>query len=583
MIEAADPNTTFGHSSGALGSQEEGEEGLQLEKLTVPCFSGKSEDWSAFKSLFQVGVIDRVKMKDSSKFYFLRTKLTGEALELIQNIELTAENFQVAWKRLKDHYENKRRLVNSHLTTLLSLRPITAETSAEVKRLLSGTVGPLAALKTIGRPTEAWDDVIVFLTFSKLSVELKREWENRLGNSSTPPKFREMEEFLEAKVNNLKNLENAALTRFAQPAPAMGSSKWSKPQFSTLKSHQVTQTRKKSVEKEAERCVYCKKLHAIYDCEGFKQLAVDKKYEFANSAKLCYNCLGQHWRRKCPSRYRCSICDAKHHSLLHAEDLSVISHLTFQQSEGEQLESEEEEGVTEFQDDEQSSSNGLTLTFPGQSSVHFSDCKSAGPATNLLATAWLYIVNERGSSRLIRALVDPCSQASFITTEIHRYLNLPSEKCSLLVEGMNDAKLASCKVSTMFLIRPHFPSDYCCKVKAYVSSKISNYNPMTTRQNTEWSHFAGVQLADPHYMRKGSVDVLLGVGVYSRIIQAGLRKGRPNEPIALKTELGWLISGSTCEDQVDEALTLTAMHCNVHSELNDFTGRNGQPIARVTR
>ena len=38
-----------------------------------------------------------------------------------------------------------------------------------------------------------------------------------LGNSTTPPTFKDLEKFLSAKVSNLKNLEDASNTRFAQP------------------------------------------------------------------------------------------------------------------------------------------------------------------------------------------------------------------------------------------------------------------------------------------------------------------------------------------------------------------------------
>ena len=35
---------------------------------------------------------------------------------------------------------------------------------------------------------------------------------------------------------------------------------------------------------------------------------------------------------------------------------------------------------------------------------------------------------------------------------------------------------------------------------------------MMVKRNSSWSHLTGLQLADPNYIRKGSIDVLLGVG-----------------------------------------------------------------------
>ena len=49
-----------------------------------------------------------------------------------------------------------------------------------------------------------------------------------------------------------------------------------------------------------------------------------------------------------------------------------------------------------------------------------------------------------------------------------------------------------------------------------------------------WTHFAGFQLADLYCLKKEKIEILLGVDVYSRILQAGLVKDRPGEPTALK-------------------------------------------------
>ena len=117
-----------------------------MEKLSILPFSGKLEDWTAFKSLFKTLVIHRPKIRDASKLHYLRTKVREEALEL-KNVELTHENCTVAWIKLEEYYVNKRRLVNIHLDSLLSLKPIKVEISAEVNRLLDGTVSPLLHLR----------------------------------------------------------------------------------------------------------------------------------------------------------------------------------------------------------------------------------------------------------------------------------------------------------------------------------------------------------------------------------------------------------------------------------------------------
>ena len=57
----------------------------------------------------------------------------------------------------------------------------------------------------------------------------------------------------------------------------------------------------------------------------------------------------------------------------------------------------------------------------------------------------------------------------------------------------------------------------------------------------QWRQIYG--LADPQYMDKGHVDVLLGATVYSRILEGTVIKGDYNESIATRSVLGWLLTG----------------------------------------
>ena len=44
-------------------------------------------------------------------------------------------------------------------------------------------------------------------------------------------------------------------------------------------------------------------------------------------------------------------------------------------------------------------------------------------------------------------------------------------------------------------------------------------------------------------MDRSHIDILLGATVYSQIIESSVMKGKPNEPIATRSELGWLLPG----------------------------------------
>ena len=70
-------------------------------------------------------------------------------------------------------------------------------------------------------------------------------------------------------------------------------------------------------------------------------------------------------------------------------------------------------------------SSDLTLTQPEQSSVHFGSCEGMHPSANLLAMASVVVENSQGQKLVVRTLVDPYSQASFVASKIQQFLRLP--------------------------------------------------------------------------------------------------------------------------------------------------------------
>ncbi|KAL6418187.1 hypothetical protein ACFW04_012290 [Cataglyphis niger] len=78
--------------------------------------------------LFTTLIIRNPDIIDFSRMHFLLSCLKDRALAYIANISITA-NFEIAWNALISRYENKRRSINTYLSTLLNLSHITYESS----------------------------------------------------------------------------------------------------------------------------------------------------------------------------------------------------------------------------------------------------------------------------------------------------------------------------------------------------------------------------------------------------------------------------------------------------------------------
>ena len=105
-----------------------------------------------------------------------------------------------------------------------------------------------------------------------------------------------------------------------------------------------------------------------------------------------------------------------------------------------------------------------------------------------------------------------------------------------------------------------------------MSAKVSSYYPRVSTRSADWTHIQDLTLADPWYSQTGVIDLLLGVSVYSQIIEKGLIKGQPGTPIATKSQLGWLLSGDTLVELQDNDV-IASMHCSAQDELIELMQR----------
>lgn len=79
----------------------------------------------------------------------------------------------------------------------------------------------------------------------------------------------------------------------------------------------------------------------------------------------------------------------------------------------------------------------------------------------------------------------------------------------------------------------------------------------------------GFQLADPEYCSTLCIDLILGVDVFSRIIQRGLRRASLEQPIVQQTSFGWISSGRVfAEDVLPQEFS--ANHVSADLQLNEL-------------
>ncbi|KYM94546.1 hypothetical protein ALC62_14824 [Cyphomyrmex costatus] len=155
----------------------------RLPRLDLPKFNGTPSDWLPFKDLFRSLVIDNPTLSPVEKLQYLKTSLTGTAVNMLSNTTLTADNFFKAWDSLISFYENRRLLVNAALSSLLNLKRITRESASELEKLYTTVIQIYRTLETLARPVNSWDDFLIFIVVQQLDAESVKVWEQHIGSS----------------------------------------------------------------------------------------------------------------------------------------------------------------------------------------------------------------------------------------------------------------------------------------------------------------------------------------------------------------------------------------------------------------
>jgi len=65
---------------------------LPIEKLAIPMFKGDPKEYTNFRKMFDIYILDNLHIKPVLKFGYLKGYLEGELLRLFGNLMLTDSN-----------------------------------------------------------------------------------------------------------------------------------------------------------------------------------------------------------------------------------------------------------------------------------------------------------------------------------------------------------------------------------------------------------------------------------------------------------------------------------------------------------
>lgn len=133
--------------------------------------------------------------------------------------------------------------------------------------------------------------------------------------------------------------------------------------------------------------------------------------------------------------------------------------------------------------------------------TRFSDYQEKSqPPDVILATALVKVVNVFGQNETLRALIDPGSQDSFITSSAVQALGLTKRSANVKVSGIGGAAASKISSQVDLHFTPHYPSKQQFHTTALVMPNISARLPERHIQLDTLPRFPNnIIMADPAF------------------------------------------------------------------------------------
>lgn len=395
------------NNSGARGGIVNQESRVRLPTVELPKFDGRMEDWKRFSETYQSLIHNNESIPNVQKFQYLLSSLTDAAAKIIEAIELTGENYAVAWELLKKRFDDPRAIKKKHIQCLFTLPRVEKESSSAIRGLIDNATKHLRVLKSMGLPTDTWGELIVHISETKLDTVTQRAWEQ--DEKSRESSLDGLTDFLQQRCQVLERIE--ARSKTSDSSRKADNDKAQSKNRNYGKNSSNEKVAALTVTEEGGRCHLCRGNHYIYQCDKFTSLAIEDRIKEVQRLKLCMNCLrNDHFVKSCKMG-SCRVCSKRHNTLCLRPSVNEDASKASQGAEG-------------VGNEPSSKSSNVA--------VHHA---SGGPRRRhvLMATAMVDVERLNGSSVPLRILFDSGSEANFITKSACNKLGVKLDRAQEIV------------------------------------------------------------------------------------------------------------------------------------------------------
>nr|CAI5867581.1 unnamed protein product [Callosobruchus analis] len=471
---------TSGHSSAPVQPNTENPlSNVRLPTIELPKFSGDYNNWPEFRDTFESLIHSNNNI--------------GSAKQIIDSLEFSEENYNVAWDLVCSRYNSKRLLAYNHIKVIHDIPHVSHESSLNLRKLAESATKHLRALLNLGQPTDSWDTLIIYTFTKKLDKASFKEWEKFRGSSDLPT-LEDFKSFLRNRADLLETFDiSQGENQSQKPKPAHG-----------IFPHKTSLSLL---------------LHKLQKIPGPSY----KRPNFENKGiETLSNCLrANHNTSECVGG-TCKSCNRKHNSLLHLGQNS--SSVTPSVVEREVSNSQEQNLDEE----------------PQSTTVNMSNQSRTETNTEvLLSTALVFVKDTNNRYQPCRVLLDSGSISHFITNSCCEKLGLKKLPIKMTVNRIGQATSSVTERCVLHL--KSYNTSFYTTLSCLVISSINVNIPMQQLNHTVLKIPEHIHLVDPEFYKSSCIDILLGATIFWTLINSGLIILGKDMPILQSTSLGYSV------------------------------------------
>ena len=559
--------------------------GLKKPELSV--FSGDQMQYSDWSEMFNA-FVDSENIPAKLKMIYLKNYLAGEPLRIVERYRPTETGYTKAKGELEKKYGGTIRKIRNELDAIRRTRPIQVDETKRLEEFSDRVTSLVTNLKESGCVSDLTNTsayyILVVEKLHHFYVKNFNRWlstEHREDNFETFAEWLADEALYEKRAKEMTQTTNSTSQSRHQ----------SKKTFRIETEKQQPAVYQSFKMLSGTNCMVCQANHTLESCAVFQSWTVGRRYEFCKQTRLCFRCLaGQHRGLRCRRFPGCQLdgCGGSHHTLLHASQRQErqpeqsLGRLKEQNGQMEykgpqhnnrqttsqltrqgQLEHNgqlswlqyHQEGIqaSGSQPPSATSTNVNSNENPQNSRISYNTATPRSPSGKG-AVAFQTVpvrVHHHGRVVTLNALLDPCSDASFISKAAAAEIGFDGTSQNFELGTVNGVQEVTMKAGYVKISSLHssFEADLTVFVIPSLDGASVGINWNDAKK--KWTHLRNIQF--PKMSRSRGIDLLLGISASTvpLFVPLDTVSGSIGEPVAVLTPLGWTAFGcieSTLED-----------------------------------